>query len=89
MDCFVTALLAMTLFLLLHILPSVYKFKHELLNIAEPFFLELTGFYSYVAEVPAFPAITGDIFVALWEAKAPAVVLRMCIEPFTTVCQSI
>ena len=67
---------------LLHPLPGVNKFKHKLLDVTKPFFLELAGFDSYVAEVPAFPAVAGDVFVALREGQTPAVFLRMFIEPF-------
>ena len=71
------------------ILPGVNKFKHKLLDVAEPFFLELAGFDSYVAEVPAFPAVAGDVFVTLREAQAPAVFLCMGIEPFAASGQSV
>ena len=74
MDCFVAALLAMTEHLL-HPLPGVNKFKHKLLDVAKPFFLEAAGFYADVAEVPAFPAVAGYVFVALREGQAPAVFL--------------
>ena len=74
---------------LIHILPGVYKFKHKLLDVAEPFFLELAGFYAYVAEVPAFPAIAGYVLVALRERKAPPVFVGMGVEPFTAVGQGV
>ena len=70
---------------LVHLLPGVNKFKHKLLDVAEPFFLELAGFDAYVTEVPAFPTVAGDAFVALRETQAPAVFFCMGVEPFAAV----
>ena len=74
---------------LIHLLPGVDEFEHKLLDAAEPFVLEAAGFYSDVAEVPAFPAIAGYVLVALREGKAPAVFVGMCVEPFTAVGQGV
>ncbi len=54
---------------LLSVFPRVYKLYHELLDVAEPFLLKGASLFSYVAEVPAFPAESRNIFITLRKGK--------------------
>ena len=61
--------------------PCVNKLQHELLNVAEPFSLELARLPADVAEMPALPHIARHILVALRKRQAPAVLGGVLVDP--------